>query len=269
MRRTTRAAQDRRLVEVSGQTYLPIFDTIVFFDWYGTLSTSRFWEDITEARRHALKGVLGARLRQLFSVEKETISLWMLGELTDADVVDKLDVPLPRHYKQDYLCRALYRGCAASLVHPGMAKLVRELRSRTLIAVATDNMACFLTAPPAVLSAEAPVDTILSSTERRTLKLDDPLRFFAPALQAAGLEFADAVLIDDCPRTCAAFRSSGGRAYHFQGFTQLLRELRSDPSRAVRDAARRAPSRPSEGFLQLSLFADDPSSLRSTSGEQL
>lgn len=235
---------------------MPIFETVVFFDWFGTLSTSRFWDGITEARRHALKRRLSERLQKFFSVEKETISLWMRGELTDADVVEHLEVPLPRHYREDYLHRALHRDCRASTVRPGMAELVRGLRSRALVVIATDNMACFLAAVPIVLNEAAPVDAILSSTERRVLKAEDPQRFFAPMLDATGFAFSHAILIDDCAKTCIAFRELGGRAYQYTSMPRLLEELGRDPAEAVRGAARHAALAIGQPAVQLRLFAD-------------
>jgi FMN phosphatase YigB (HAD superfamily) len=253
-RKSTYTAENRRLA--SGQSYLPIFDVVVFFDWFGTLSTSRFWDGITQAGRHALKRRLSERLDELFSVEKETISLWMRGELSDADVVEHLDISLPSHYREDYLHRALHRDCRASAVHPRMAELVRGLRSRALVAVATDNMACFLAAVPAVLNDEAPVDAILSSAERRVLKAEDPHTFFAPMLDAMGFAFSHAVLIDDCAKTCAAFRELGGRAYEYTSVPRLLEELGRDPAAAVRWAARDASLTIGRPAVQLSLFTD-------------
>jgi FMN phosphatase YigB (HAD superfamily) len=252
--KSTYTAENRRLA--SGQSYLPIFDTVVFFDWFGTLSTSRFWDGITQSRRHALKRRLSERLQELFSGEKETISLWMRGELSDADVVKHLDIPLPRHYREDYLHRALHRDCRASAVHPGMAELVRGLRSRALVAVATDNMACFLAAVPAVLRDQAPVDAILSSAERRVLKAEDPHTFFAPMLEAMGFAFSHAVLIDDCAKTCAAFRELGGRAYEYTSLTRLLNDLGDDPAMAVRWAARDTALTIGQPAVQLRLFTD-------------
>jgi FMN phosphatase YigB (HAD superfamily) len=259
-RKSTYTAKNRRLA--SGQSYLPIFDTvvffdwIVFFDWFGTLSTSRFWEGITQARRHALKRRLSERLDELFSVEKEMISLWMRGELSDADVVEHLDIPLPTHYREDYLHRALHRDCRASALHPGMAELVRGLQSRVLVAVATDNMACFLAAVPAVLDDETPVDAILSSAERRVLKAEDPQMFFAPMLDAMGFALTHAVLIDDCAKTCAAFRELGGRAYEYTGVPRLLKELGRDPAEAIRWAARDAALTIERSAVQLRLFTE-------------
>jgi FMN phosphatase YigB (HAD superfamily) len=247
-------AEDRRLAASAGQTYLPIFEAVVFFDWFGTLSTSPFWERITHADRHALKTRLGERLQDFFTVEKEMVMLWMRGALTDAEVVEHLGVPLPRHYLTDYLERALRRDCRASAVHPGMAALVRGLRSHALVAVATDNMACFLAAVPTVLEREAPVDAILSSAERRVLKAEDPQRFFAPMLDACGFGFQQTVLIDDCLRTCESFRELGGRAYHYTGLRKLLQDLRGDPAPAVRSGARHAARAIGGPPRQLKLF---------------
>ena len=195
-------------------------------------------------------------MQEFFTVEKETISLWMRGELTVADVVEHLDISLPRNYREDYLHRALHRDCRASAVHPGMAELVRGLRRQALVAVATDNMACFLAAVPAVLNNEAPVDAILSSSERRVLKAEDPHTFFAPMLDAMGFAFSHAILIDDCAKTCAAFREFGGRAYQYTGVPQLLEELRRDPAGAVRWAARDTALTIGKPAVQLRLFTD-------------
>ncbi|HEX3517513.1 MAG TPA: hypothetical protein VHT29_00605 [Solirubrobacteraceae bacterium] len=137
-----------------------------------------------------------------------------------------------------------------------MAELVRGLRSRALVAVATDNMACFLTAVPAVLNDVAPVDAILSSAERRGLKAEDPLTFFAPMLDAMGFAFSHAVLIDDCAKTCAVFRALGGRAYQYTSLTRLLKELGRDPATAVRWAARDTASMIGQSAVQLRLFTD-------------
>lgn len=254
--KATYTAEDRRLAARTGQTYLPIFETVVFFDWFGTLSTSRFWDGITQARRHALKRRLSERLQELFSLEKEMISLWMRGELTDADIVKHLDVQLPHHYREDYLHRALHRDCRASAIRPSMAELIRGLRSQALVAVATDNMACFLAAVPTALDNEAPVDAILSSAERQVLKAEDPQRFFAPMLDATGFAFSHAVLIDDCAKTCIAFRELGGRAYQYTSMTRLLEELRRDPSPAVRRAAQHTESTIGQPDIQLRLFVD-------------
>lgn len=256
-------AENRRLAACAGQTYLPIFDTVVFFDWFGTLSTSKFWDEIIDARRHPLQRRLSERLQELFSVEKETVSLWMRGTLTDADVVECLNIPLPRHYREDYLHRALHRSCRASALRPGMAELVRSLRSRALVAVATDNMACFLAAVPTVLNDEAPVDAILSSAERRVLKAEDPQRFFAPMLDATGFVFSHAVLIDDCATTCAAFRELGGRAYRYTSVPQLLDDLVRDPATVVRRAARHAALQmrqqlPRSGYSQTLIHGGRP-----------
>jgi FMN phosphatase YigB (HAD superfamily) len=253
-RRAADTAENRRLAASAGQTYLPIFETVVFFDWFGTLSTSMFWERITHSHRHALKTRLHERLHDFFTLEKETIKLWMRGVLTDAEVVEHLGVPLPRHYLADYLERALQRDCRASAVHPGMAELVRGLQSRALVAVATDNMACFLAAVPTVLDEYAPVDAILSSAERRVLKAEDPQQFFAPMLNASGFGFSQTVLIDDCPKTCDAFRELGGRPYQYTGLPKLLHDLQGDPAPAVRSAAQHAARAIEREPRQLTLF---------------
>jgi hypothetical protein len=64
----------------SDQLVLPIFDVFVFVDWYGTLSTARFWDSITTNDRHPLAFSLRGALEELFVQKKHLVRAWMRGE---------------------------------------------------------------------------------------------------------------------------------------------------------------------------------------------
>lgn len=201
--------------ETTGQCVLPVFPTFVFFDWYNTLSTAQFWDSILGNERHPLAGRLNAALEDLFRGRKEFVGAWMRGRVTNEEVIESLNLSLPRGYQDDYLLRELLRDCRNAKVNPAMAEIVRALRDRVFLAVASDNMECFVHAAPRVLTDELRIDELIVSSSVGLLKKESPDRFFGPTLERYGLTPADAVLIDDCADTCQIFRDWGVSAYHY------------------------------------------------------
>ena len=103
------------------QLVLNIFDVFVFVDWFGTLSTARFWDSIILNDRHPLSKQLREALEQLFRGRKDYVRAWMRGEVPDAEVVDSLQMRLPKRYLDDYLCRELLRDCKTAAIDPEMS----------------------------------------------------------------------------------------------------------------------------------------------------
>ncbi|MFC7621486.1 HAD family hydrolase [Microlunatus sp. GCM10028923] len=197
--------------ETTGQSVPPIF---VFFDWYNTLSTAQFWDSILGDRDHPLAGPLNAAVEDLFRGRKEFVRAWMRGHVTDEQAIASLNLNLPNGYQDDYLLRELLRDCRDAKINPAMADIVRALRDRAFLAVATDNMDCFVRATPRALTSDLRIDELIVSSSVGALKKESPERFFGPTLERYGLTPADAVLIDDCADTCQIFRAWGGSAYH-------------------------------------------------------
>ncbi|WP_331758484.1 hypothetical protein OG225_40640 (plasmid) [Nocardia sp. NBC_01377] len=209
----------------SQQCVLPIFDVFVFFDWYNTLSTAQFWDSILASSRHPLSTALDAALEDLFRGRKDYVGAWMRGLVSDEEVITTLNVALPRRYGDDYLLRELLRDCRNATVDPDMADIVRDLRDRAFLAVASDNMACFAQAAPKVLTGELRIDELIVSSSVGSLKKESPDRFFGPTLALYGLEPANAILIDDCADTCEIFREWGGVAFHFTEPAKLRTDI--------------------------------------------
>ncbi|WP_280404755.1 HAD family hydrolase [Nocardia brasiliensis] len=199
----------------SNQFVLPFFDVFVFFDWYNTLSTAAFWDSIVLNDRHPLSAQLRDALEELFRGRKDYVRGWMRGAVTDAEVIATLNVTLPATYRDDYLLRKLLGDCKSAQIDPEMMGIVRELRQRAFLAVASDNMDCFVHAAPKVLTGELRIDELIVSSEVGSLKKESPQQFFGPTLERYGLDPARAILIDDCADTCEEFRSWGGHAFHF------------------------------------------------------
>ncbi len=210
----------------TGQCVLRIFDVFVFVDWFGTLSTARFWDRILLNARHPLSAQLADALEGLFRGRKEFVRAWMRGEVPEAEVIDSLQMRLPKRYRNDYLCRELLRDCRDAPIDPDMSELVRGLKRQAFVGIASDNMDCFIRATPKVLNGELTIDELIVSSEVGSLKAESPERFFGPTLERYGLEPRNAVLIDDCPDTCARFREWGGHAFHFTDVPSLRAEMR-------------------------------------------
>lgn len=211
--------------ETTGQRARRMFPTIVFFDWYNTLSTAQFWDTILGNKRHPVAKRLSAALENLFRGRKEFVDAWMRGRLTNGQVIESLNLDLPSGYKDDYLLRQLLRDCHNAKVTPAMADIVHALYDHTILAVATDNMDCFVQATPRVLIDELRIDELIVSSSIGSLKNESPDRFFGPTVDRYGLTPADAVLIDDSAETCQIFRAWGGTAYHYTGPERLRADI--------------------------------------------
>lgn len=218
------------------QLVIRIYDVFVFVDWFGTLSTARFWESITTNDRHPLSSQMRTALEDLFVRRKELVRAWMKGEVPESEVIDSLQMRLPKRYRDDYLCRQLLRDCKTASIDPGMLRLVRELKRHAFVGVASDNMDCFLRATPAVLSGELRIDELIVSSQVGCLKAESPDTFFGPTLEIYGLEPRNAVLIDDCADTCQRFRAWGGHAFYFTDVETLESDLRDRWPTVLADA---------------------------------
>ncbi|ATL70050.1 HAD family hydrolase [Nocardia terpenica] len=211
---------------IGQQCVLRIFDVFVFFDWYNTLSRAQFWDSILTNDRHPVAAPLRGALEELFRGRKDYVGAWMRGAVSDTDVIDTLNITLPTRYRDDYLLRELLRDCRNAPVDPDMADIVRSLRRHAFLAVASDNMDCFVQASPKILSGELAIDELIVSSEVGSLKKESPQRFFGPTLERYGLQPANAILIDDCADTCQRFRDWGGHALHYTEPARLRTEIR-------------------------------------------
>ncbi|HSW65898.1 MAG TPA: haloacid dehalogenase-like hydrolase [Bacillota bacterium] len=172
---------------------------IIFIDWDGTLSTSRFWghwADSPELAPH-----YAAIQRVFFESSPENLENWMRGRLT-ADMVvrfvaTKTGIPGP------VLLEGLFRSCELTRLHdPEVMTYIAELRRRGVkVAIATDNMDVFVRWTVPALNLRAHFDDILDSHSLRALKrdIDQAGRspFFTAYLEGTQIPASQALLIDD------------------------------------------------------------------------
>jgi hypothetical protein len=195
---------------------------VVFVDWHGVLSDEPFWSSIRRDPQHHLRPRLETKLGEIFS--SGTVHDWMKGLLTSDDIVADMGLRLDKRFRDDYLLRKLDQDIRRMQVNVELFAALRSFKSYATVVLATDNMDCFARTFAATLAkARRPSDTAetlaawatvcddyICSSEVGALKADDPVGFFGPWLSDAGLDFRDALLIDDRADNCAAFEALGG-----------------------------------------------------------
>jgi hypothetical protein len=205
------------------QTRLRLWDRVLFCDWHGVLSSDPFWGSIlAQRRRTRFEHRVHQRLNSLFQPGSSDLDDWMRGQTTADELMESVRPWLGRR-NPDFMRRRLTEDCLAMEVDLRLFRIITELSTDSLVVIATDNSSEFEAAfrhaqraPRQVselrqLSHIARlVDDLLCSSSLGVLKSEDPVRFFGPWLEAHGLTFEDALLIDDRGDNCDQFRAAGG-----------------------------------------------------------
>lgn len=199
---------------------------VVFVDWHGVMSRDPFWWSILTDDNHWLARRLRPDVERLFTADFGVVQSWMRGRLTYHDVVAEMGTPLDRRCRPDYLERRLVDDCKRMRVSNEILDVIRAAPALTLSVLATDNMDCFIEAMPGMPQIHGAFHGALCSADLGVLKAEDPEAFFGECLRDAGLGPSRALLVDDSPANCAAFRAWGGHAIEYRGERTDLAQLR-------------------------------------------
>ncbi|MCA1606664.1 MAG: hypothetical protein LC775_14620 [Acidobacteria bacterium] len=217
---------------------LPLWKHVIFVDWHGVLSRDPFWTSIRNNSAHPLQAQLEITMDEMFS--NASASEWMKGRLSSLEVISNMAIWLDRRFRQDFLVRRLHSDCARMRVNVELFEVLRRLKSRAIVVLATDNMDCFSrtfdrvrsrgrrpASEPETLAHWAIVcDDIICSSDVGALKAEDPVGFFGPWLADYDLSFSNTLLIDDRADNCDAFRGQGGSAIQWKMGKNDIGELR-------------------------------------------
>jgi hypothetical protein len=124
-------------------------------------------------------------------------------------------------------------------VNVDLFEVLRKIKAQGSVVLATDNMDCFARTfdhvrartrrvkPESETLADWAIicDDIICSSDVGALKAEDPIGFFGAWLTANGLQFGDAVLIDDRADNCAAFAGQGGTPIQYKMTTNDVTEV--------------------------------------------
>jgi hypothetical protein len=210
---------------------LPLFRRMIFVDWHGVVSNDPFWNSILTNETHPVRARLKTKLGQLFG-SRDVANSWMRGHISSQEVISLFRLGTGIRFGDDFMAARLARDCGNMVTDQSLLRTLARLRPMIPLFVATDNMDCFSRAfvharskrrkvgverHGAPLSAWARIcDGIICSSDVGVLKAEDPRRFFGPTLQGCGLDFSDALLIDDRADNCNAFRALGGEAIQWK-----------------------------------------------------
>jgi FMN phosphatase YigB (HAD superfamily) len=215
---------------------LPLSGRVIFSDWHGVLSRDPFWVSIRGSAAHPLHAQLEAGMAGVFASERGTANEWMKGLLSSSEVIAEMGIQLDKRFRDDFLARRLDIDCARMSVNADLFEVLRAMRAEAMVVIATDNMDCFARAfeqarrgrrrrarGRETLADWAVIcDDIICSSDVAALKADDPRLFFGAWLDRHGMQFGDAVLIDDRADNCTAFTECGGRAIQWKMGTSDL-----------------------------------------------
>jgi hypothetical protein len=221
---------------------LSLFGRIIFVDWHGVISGDPFWTSILQSQTHPLRPQLENKLSELFSQNTRTLD-WMKGAVTSEEIVSQLNIDMDRRFNDDFLIRRLDADCRRMRANVDLLNVLQKLAPIVPVVLATDNMDCFARAIEQARSGKRPsstkpdglifvewakfCDEVLCSSELGALKSEDPVRFFGPLLLDYGLQFSDALLIDDRADNCEAFRQQGGAAVQWKMGANDVEEVSS------------------------------------------
>jgi FMN phosphatase YigB (HAD superfamily) len=172
---------------------------VVFIDWYGTLSVSKFWYQFEnpEHKYHAYSARLDAVIR---SQGTQIVKPWMKGELSSEAAIRKIAKAANISY--DFLYAEFVRSVSTMKLVSGALALVERIRSQGVaVAIATDNMDSFTRWTVPTLNLRQNFDYILNSSSLKCLKAEKSTEgeslFFSRFIRDHALYPNQCMLLDD------------------------------------------------------------------------
>lgn len=184
---------------------------IVFIDWNGTLSHSRFWEQLSDPT-HELHETHEKLENWLFKENYSLIDDWMLGKLTAEEICQRIGNGITEQHQQIF--ESLVTSCQSmKFCDPRVPTLVSNLRkSGKKIVIASDNMDVFRRFTIPALQLSKIFDGFILSNEMGFYKYKSSggnLPFFDKYLNSQGLSYQNAVLLDDSEEKTGTFNRLG------------------------------------------------------------
>ena len=179
---------------------------IVFVDWDGTLSWSRYWESLLKTNDTLAKVV-----SDFFAFEKDMEARWMRGGLKSEDI-NKL-ISQRSGLSEDFLWRTFISDCQKMKVDPEVISLIKKLKGKYIVILVTGNMDCFSRFTVPALGLDKVFNKIINSSHVGYLKTEYDGKTFTDCFKEYNIENrSKSYLLDDSEKTCLMFNALGGRA---------------------------------------------------------
>lgn len=170
---------------------------IVFIDWSGTLSKSKFWGHLEASDNDLFTKIEG----NLFKKNIDLIKPWMKGEFTSEDVVKRISNETGLDYQKVF--DEFIKGCELmEFVDTKVPNLITKLKMKGMkVYIASNNMDSFDRWTIPAMKLEELFDGIINSFPIKALKHDfaddGTSLFFDEVLKKEGVKPQETVLIDD------------------------------------------------------------------------
>lgn len=200
----------------------------VFVDWSGTLTNSRFWEQLADSL-HPRNSWFQKIEDSLFNNLREKIRPWMRGKYTSEQICKMVAEDTGLDYEtilEDFVvsCQKM------KLSSPRLLEIIEKIRNKgSKCAIATDNMDNFRRWTISALNLEKYFDDFLISWELKCLKGDTKNgqgEFFTKYMDRKNLKFTDCVLFDDSPDELGFYSQLGMTCVHITSTSDLIEKLR-------------------------------------------
>jgi FMN phosphatase YigB (HAD superfamily) len=175
---------------------------MIFVDWDGTLSNSRFWERWRDDPEHAEKYAKIQKSLFETAAGKNLVQQWMTGQRNYTHAIKH--VHEWQHLPVDELEAELqYSAENMKLIDPSVLTTVQKLRDTgKFVVIATDNMDTFDKWTVPALGLQNHFDNVLNSNKIQKLKshiheLYNRSEFFYRYLNDMGIAPENAVLLDN------------------------------------------------------------------------
>ena len=173
---------------------------VVFIDWNGTISGSKFWGHLENPNNP--NHYLFSRIENvLFGELRPFLKSWMRGQMTSEDILKLLSKKSNLPYNT--ILEEFIESCKTmTFTTTKLASLIRQLQNYKIkVVVATDNMDSFPRWTVPSLELSKIFDDILDSYTLKAMKGDFDSKnkslFFADYLEKHDLEPGECILIDD------------------------------------------------------------------------
>lgn len=173
---------------------------IVFLDWSGTISGSKFWGHL-EDPKHPNHEIYSKTQKFLFEENRHLLDPWMRGLVTSENILNKIAEDTEISF--DVLLEEFVNSCIKMKYSTDrFIKLIAQIRHLGIrVVIATDNMDSFPRWTVTALGLEKIFDDILDSYTLKVLKRDFDAEgtslFFSDYLHSVDISPRDCLLIDD------------------------------------------------------------------------
>lgn len=202
---------------------------VIFIDWNGTISYSRFWEQLEDST-HPNHSYFKPLTESLFVKSRSIISEWMLAKLTTEDICKVIADDTGLDYQ--IILDELIESCKnMKFLSDELEGLIKQLQSKGIkCVIATDNMDTFDRWTIDAMDLRNIFDDILNSYKLGSFKynsVENKLPFFNKYLSDNNLNYSDVVLIDDSVDKTGFYKTNGFKIINVNKDYTLIDALKS------------------------------------------